>query len=162
MVRAPFMVWKIRMADDFAANFPPLVSREQAGDAIAKALNLFVGRGRRYTVKELANATGVKDRMIECARLYADNIDHRPLPDWALLSIMRFLGPGFTTTALAPADQVASYAGDTNHDTLAAEALSYGLEHARARHPDSPGGVNITRAENEALDVSADRLRAVS
>lgn len=149
------------MADDFAANFPPLVSREQAGNAIAKALNLFVGRGRRFTVKELANATGVKDRMIECARLYADNIDHRPLPDWALLSIMRFLGPAFTTSALAPAGQVAAYDRETDHDTLAAFALEYASKHARARHPDSPGGVEITNEENDELDETAGRLRAV-
>jgi hypothetical protein len=61
-----------------------------------------------------------------------------------------------------PADQVASYAGETNHDTLAAEALAYGLEHARARHPDSPGGVEITPDEDATLDGKADRLRSVS
>lgn len=150
------------MADDFAANFPPLVSSEQAGNAIAKALNLFVGRGKRFTVKELANATGVKDRMIECAKLYADNIDHRPLPDWALLSMMKFLGPSFTSAALVPTEQVAGYESEVNHDTLAGHALDYASEHARARHPDSPGGVEITPDEDATLDGKADRLRSVS
>lgn len=156
------MVWKIRMADEFAANFPPLVSREQDGNAIARALNLFIGRGRQFTVKEVANATGVKDRMIECARLYADNIYHRPLPDWALLSMMKFLGPAFTSAALAPTEQVAGYEGEVNHDTLAGSALDYASEHARARHPDSPGGVEITPEEDATLDCKADRLRAIS
>lgn len=95
------------MSDQFSANFPPLVSREQAGNAIARALSLFVGRGRRYSVKELANATGVKDRMIECAKLAPDNVDYRPLPDWALLSISKFLGSAFTVSWLKLADQAA-------------------------------------------------------
>jgi hypothetical protein len=86
-----------------SANFPLLVSREQAGSAIAGALRLFVGRGRRYSVKQLANATGVKDRVIECA--IAEGVDWRPLTPEALLSLSLFLGEAFTNEWLHLAKQ---------------------------------------------------------
>lgn len=84
------------MADKPSADIEPLVSRNRAGAAVAKALSLYVGRGRRYSVKQLSNATGVKDRMIECAKCDPDNTDWRPLPLEALLSISAFLGADFT------------------------------------------------------------------
>lgn len=93
------------MSDNFSANFPPLVSREHAGNEIGKALRLFVGRGRRYSVKQLSNGSGVKDRVIECAMCSADNVDYRPLPLDALLSIASFLGAGFTNEWLGVAGQ---------------------------------------------------------
>lgn len=142
------------MADDFAANYPPLVSREQAGNGIGRAIAMFAGRGRRYSVKELANATGVKDRMIECAKLAPGNIDYRPLPDWALLSIARFLGPAFTNVWLAEAGQVAIDGAELDYDDLAAAAANFQAEYARARHKDSPGGVAIVAEEEPGLDAA--------
>lgn len=88
-----------------SANFPLLVSREQAGNTIGSALRLFVGRGRQYSVKQLANATGVKDRVIECATCDAASIDYRPLPPEALLSIALFLGSAFTSEWISLAKQ---------------------------------------------------------
>lgn len=93
------------MSDNQSANFPPLVSREQNDNAICKALRLFVGRRRQYSVKQLSNGTGVKDRMIECAMTDPENIDHRALPSWALLSVMTFLGPVFSNEILAQTGQ---------------------------------------------------------
>lgn len=84
------------MTDAASAKFPLLVSRERAGNTIGDALRLFVGRGRRYSVKQLANATGVKDRLIECAMCDAGSTDYRPLAIEGLLSIAKFLGEGFT------------------------------------------------------------------
>lgn len=84
------------MADAASANDFLLVSREQVGNAISSALRLFVGRGRRYSVKQLSNATGVKDRVIECAMCRADSLDYRPLSLEALASVGRFLGAEFT------------------------------------------------------------------
>lgn len=93
------------MAVNNTADFGPLVSREQAGNKIGSALRLFVGRGRRYSVKQLSNATGVKDRMVECAMIDPASPDYRPLPDWALLSIAGFLGAQFTNEWLSLAHQ---------------------------------------------------------
>ena len=64
------------------------------------ALRLFVGRGRRYSVKELANATGVADRVIESAICDVDSEDYRPLSHEALASIAKFLGASFASVYL--------------------------------------------------------------
>lgn len=93
------------MADNWSANFPLLVSREQAGNKIGAALRLFVGRGRRYSVKQLANGTGVKDRIIECAMTDAGSVDYRALPPECLLSLMAFLGAHFTNEFIHLAGQ---------------------------------------------------------
>lgn len=146
------------MTDKVSAKNPALISREQAGNAIGKALRLFVGRGRRYSVKQLSNATGVSDRMIECAM--AAGYDHRPLPDWALLSIMSFLGVDFTNEFLPLAHQEAIELGDCDHDGLAANCIDFAAEHARARHPESPGGVDIVQVEDKALRGKRAKLKA--
>jgi hypothetical protein len=79
------------------ANDLLLVSRNTLRHAISKALNLYCGRGRRYTVKELSNATGVPDRIIESAKLNPDNPDFRPLREENLASISKFLGVPFVS-----------------------------------------------------------------
>lgn len=111
------------MADNWSANFPLLVSREQAGNKIGVALRLFVGRGRRYSVKQLANGTGVKDRIIECAMTDAGSVDYRPLPPECLLSLIAFLGADFTNEFLHLAGQGAFELPDEEPDpgTLAAD-----------------------------------------
>lgn len=84
------------MSEPNSANFGLLVSRSAARGAIRDALRLFVGRGCRYSVKQLGNATGVPDRLIECAIVDPESTDYRPLSLEALASIARFLGSGFT------------------------------------------------------------------
>lgn len=93
------------MTDHTSAAMSPLVSRERYANVIADALRLYVGRGRRYSVKQLANATGVKDRVIECAMTNPATVDWRPLPPEALLSIALFLGADFTNEWLLLAKQ---------------------------------------------------------
>ncbi len=91
-----------------------LVSRSAAYGNVRSALRLYVGRGRRYSVKQLSNATGVKDRVIECAMCDVEDGDFRPIPLEALLSIAGFLGPDFTTELLAPAMQGAYWLPDAD------------------------------------------------
>lgn len=93
------------MAVNDSANLVPLVSREQAWNKFGAALRLYVGRARRYSVKQLANGAGVKDRVIECAMCAPDSVDFRPMPFEAQLSIARFLGSDFTNEWLHLADQ---------------------------------------------------------
>lgn len=89
-----------------SADLEPLVSREQAENEFRKALNLFVGRNRRYSVDQLSKGSGVPDRSIECFRSYQHgHSDYRPLHDGHKLSIMKFLGADFTTEWLALAGQ---------------------------------------------------------
>lgn len=79
-----------------------LVSRALIRETMRGALRLYVGRGRRYSVKELSNGTGVADRLIESAMCDVDSPDYRPLAHEAFASIAKFLGPGFASAYLAP------------------------------------------------------------
>lgn len=150
------------MASNPSAQFSPLVSREQAGNAIRKALRLFVGARRHYTVKELSNGTGVKDRVIECAMLDPGDIDHRPLPSCALISIAFFLGPDFTNVWLKLADQQAVYRSPAGHDDVANTAIELAAEYARARHHDSECGIDIGPDEDRLLGEKRAALKAVA
>lgn len=116
------------MSEKPAAYFELLVSREQGRNAIRSALKLFVGRGRRYSVKQLSNGTGVPDWQINQAMIPGGHPDNRPLPPEALLSIMLFLGCEFTNEWLPLAGQGAfdlpdaepdpgEIAADTSDDT---------------------------------------------
>lgn len=93
------------MASISSVNESLLVSRIEGREAVRRALRLYVGRGRRYSVKQLSNGTGVPDRKIEAAMCEPDNPDFRPLAHEDLMSISRFLGAGFTNEWIAPAHQ---------------------------------------------------------
>lgn len=80
-----------------SANNSLLVSRSAAREAVRDALRLFVGRGRRYSVKMLSNGSGVADRMIESAMCDVDSTDYRSLKHEELLSIAKFLGAPFAS-----------------------------------------------------------------
>lgn len=94
------------MPDNLAADLLLIVSREQAENAFRKALGLYVGRGRRYSVPQLSQATGVPERSIECFKSYTfGHPDYRPLHFGAVLSIASFLGAPFTNEWLRLAGQ---------------------------------------------------------
>lgn len=89
-----------------SADLAPLVSREQAENAFRDAMNLFVGRGRRYNVPQLAKGSRVAERTIECFRSYSfGHPDYRPLHFGHMLSIAAFLGAEFTSEWLGLAEQ---------------------------------------------------------
>lgn len=108
-----------------SADLEPLVSREQAENEFRKAMNLYVGRGRVYSVAQLSKGARVPERTIECFRSYAfGHPDYRPLHIGHQLSIARFLGAEFTTEWLAVAGQGAfdlPDADDPNPGALAVE-----------------------------------------
>lgn len=94
------------MSDVQAAEMFPIISREQSENAFRAALNLFVGRGRRYNSKQVQTGTGISHRVIDCFRSYEyGHPDYRPLHMGAQLSIMAFLGPEFTSEWVKLADQ---------------------------------------------------------
>ena len=104
------------MLPDRSADNPALVSRDAGVDALAGALRLYVGRGRRYSVKQLSNATGVKDRVIECAMAGSTSGDCRPIGMGDLLSLASFLGAEFTSEWLGKA-QLGAFALPEGDDT---------------------------------------------
>jgi len=92
-----------------AANFdgqdarsPLLVSRNCLGEKLRDALHLHVGRGRRYSVRELSDATGVPERCIEAAKCQPDDPEYRPLKLEDLASLAKFLGAPFASAFLEP------------------------------------------------------------
>lgn len=85
-----------------AVNIPLLVSRNAIGERVRDALRLYAGRGCRYSVKELSNATGVPDRCIEAAKCDPDSPDYRPLSLENLASICKFLRDPFASAFLEP------------------------------------------------------------
>lgn len=150
------------MQVDESADKPLLISRSVAGDTEARALRLFIGRGKRYSVKEASNGSGVKDRAIECAMAGPDNTDWRPLPAGALHSLMSFLGPDFITAWLKPTTFAAHDPASVDHEELIEHALNYVAEHAKARRRESPGGAEIVSIEISDLDRAAAPLRAAN
>lgn len=85
-----------------SANFAPLISRSAIGETIRDALHLHVGRGRRYSVRSLSEATGVPERCIEAAKCEPDDPEHRPLKLEDLASLIKFLGAPFASAILEP------------------------------------------------------------
>jgi hypothetical protein len=83
-----------------SANDSLLVSRNSVRETLRAALRLYVGRGRRYSVKELSNGSGVPDRMIESALCEPDDPDYRPLTLENLASLTSFLGAPFASAFL--------------------------------------------------------------
>lgn len=69
----------------------PLVSRVLAGETFARALRLYVGQGRRYSVKELARGIGITDRTIEAWLASPGSTDWREPKLHHLLSVAKFL-----------------------------------------------------------------------
>jgi hypothetical protein len=85
-----------------SANIFPLVSRTCVGETIRNALHLYVGRGRRYSVRALAEAAGVPERCIEAAKCMPDDPEYRPLTLENLASLCSFLGAPFASAFLEP------------------------------------------------------------
>lgn len=78
----------------------PLVSRSAGREALAKALQLYVGyRGakRRFTMDQLEEGSGVKARVIECVMEEADSAEYRKIEIGDLLCLCAFLGQSFIT-----------------------------------------------------------------
>lgn len=122
------------MPADNSANLCPLVSRELIGNKIGKALSIYVGRGKRFTIKELMRGTGVSDRLIECAMYPVGHVDYRHLKAEHIFSLMGFLGADFTSDVLALVAQGAfdlPEDGDPPPGELAADDISDSAEIAR-------------------------------
>lgn len=71
--------------------------------------------------------------------------------------------PAELLSLLLPEGLVIAPSGEQpDHDDLAASAIDYAALHARARHPDSPGGVAIVAVEEAELSSGAARLKAAA
>lgn len=82
------------------------ITREQAENDFRKALKLFAGRGRRYSVKQVATGSCVPERTLECFLGYSHgHPDYRPLHWGHQLSLIGFLGAEFTAELIGTVGQ---------------------------------------------------------
>ncbi len=80
-----------------------LISPDRAGNAVADALRLFVGRGRRFSVDDVSDGTGIPVRTL---RSYvATGEERRTPPSDTLLVLASFLGRDFTARLLSDIGQ---------------------------------------------------------
>lgn len=94
----------VNLDDDEVHTLEPLVSREQIGERIRRALNLHVGRGRRYSVEELSTGAGVRRRSIRAALAPIHDENYRPLTLENLICVAAFLRAPFASAFLELAD----------------------------------------------------------
>ena len=112
------------MSDNDTAELNLLVSREHAENKLRDAIRLYVGRGRLYSVEQLAKGIGLpmKNGKQITKPLYdfisprVGSPDHRPLHFGLVMSITAFLGPDFTNEWLGIASQVAFDVTDEEPD----------------------------------------------
>jgi hypothetical protein len=83
---------------------------------------------------------------------------------WAFARLCLFLPDELTSVMLEPAGKsvVSQDLEPMCLDELAATALEFVASHARARHPDSPGGIRIVHSEEADLREKAGKLRVVA
>lgn len=75
-----------------------LVSRNAIRERQRSALRLHIGRGRRYSVREASEGSGVPERQIEAAMCGIDDVDsYRPLALENVASLAKFLGASFAS-----------------------------------------------------------------
>jgi hypothetical protein len=93
-------VQSVNFGADDVHSLEPLVSRNAIREKIRDALRLYVGRGRRYSVRDLSSGAGVPTRAIEAAMCPIDDENYRPLTLENLISIAKFLKAPFASIYL--------------------------------------------------------------
>ena len=153
------------MPDTCSAELQPLISREQAENAFRDALRLFVGRGRRTSVEQLAKGIGYKAKAIYDFTSYPPgHPDHRSLHMGIQASITAYLGADFTNEWLRLAGQMAIDLpdGPLDHERLAADAQEYLAAKMAAHRENSECGPAIGPGEDRVLTSLAPKLARVA
>lgn len=145
------------MTDKHSAEFAPLVSHEQLDNAFWRAIRMFVGRGKRHRACEVSAASGVHRRTLDCYRGYPiGHPDHRPLDYAQKFSIASVIGADLTTQWLRLIGQAAYDLPDVEPDpsaldTAGLDAGDVAHAVAKARSPNSPGGIAIVTEERNEI-----------
>lgn len=144
------------MPDNGAAELCPLVSREQIDTAFHRALNMFIGRGKRHSAAEVAKGAGVHRRCLDCYRGYPiGHPDHRPLDEGQRWSIASFVGADLTTEVIRLIGQAAYDLPDIEPDpgVLAADSCDDTATVTRAAVDGA-----FDRNERQGLSVVGSRM----
>lgn len=80
----------------------------------------------------------------------------------AMLKLVGVIPDELLSQLLEPVSKCIADTGtdDGDHDTLASNCIDFASRTARARHPDSPGGVEIVPSEDKELRQTRRQLRA--
>jgi hypothetical protein len=78
----------------------------------------------------------------------------------SILKVRRAIGPELVSILFDDGDYLIPSDAELDYDTFAGGCIAFAAAHAQARHPESPGGVDIVDCETPVLD--AVRLRLVS
>ena len=111
---------------------------------------------RGITHKEVHYATGLSLSIIG---QYARGETAMGMP--AALKVRKVVGAELFTMLFDDGDYLVEAAKELNHDDLAAGCIEYASTHAKARHPNSPAGVEIAPCEEGDLNGKAATLRAI-
>jgi hypothetical protein len=145
-----------------SAGIEPLVSRTKHFEAVTRALNLFVGRGRRYSNVDCERGAGVPARMMESYRQYPEHQDWRQIKPEEFASLICFLGADFHSTYLSQigSGQGAYWLpeGDGDAAALNTDSAEFNYEYARATDPNSENGPDIGPNERKRLQLVASKM----
>jgi hypothetical protein len=86
------------------------------------------------------------------------------MPAWAFSILTRFLPDEISSMMMEHSDKVIVPAvpEDALIDDLVTEAAELGADYARARHPNSPGGIRIVHSEEPPIKRRARRVAALA
>lgn len=145
-----------------SAGIETLVSRTKHWEAVSRALNMFVGRGKKFSNADCEAGAGVPARMMECYRQQPIAQEWRPIKPEEFASLICFLGPGFSAAYLAGINsgQGAYWLpeGDGDAAALNTDSAEFNYEYAKAIDPTGPGGPKLVPEEKQRLRVIASRM----
>lgn len=149
-----------------SAGIEPNVSRSAAYSAFGRALRLYVGRGCRYSYKELQQKSGVAARMIEAYRYATDHEEWRPAPFEDVLSLSGAIGPEFTADWLSLSAQGAFWLPETDDTPPGALAADNADDNAeltrRALDGSFAGDAKALRIVGQRMVARGMKLSAVA
>ena len=90
------------------------VSRSAADERFSRSLHIFVGRGKKHPVNEVAKGTGISASVIYGWLAGPTSQDWRKLHPAHLLTMAGYLGPEFTAELLQPVGQGAFWLPDAD------------------------------------------------
>jgi hypothetical protein len=119
-------------------------------------------RDHGLSLKAISLDSGIPYNTIRSYFGQSDGMAQAVLPVTALVKLIGVVPDYLLSQLLDPAHKriADQNDGDDDHDTLAANCIDFASRTAAARHPDGPGGVEITEDEDRELRQSRQRLRA--
>ena len=113
-------------------------------------------RDMQLHLKQIADLSGIPYASL---KLYARGENQMPITAIKRLLSIDGFAPLLSRLFVPEGFALVGAHEEDDHDGLAADCIEYAGEHARARHPNSPGGVDIVPAEAAALNAKAVKLR---